>query len=86
MLSSFTHSYYFSFLGKSESSSSLGISQSDQTDPPYEQLNTDKDSDIPGYEKITLKSINNTNSNNSGSSENSVPNIDVLEEDNIVQV
>lgn len=73
---------FFLILGNSESS----VSQSDKTEPPYEQLQNDTDSEVPGYEKIKLKSTNKSNSNNSGSSENSVPNNDTLEDDGIVQV
>lgn len=71
------------FSGNSDSSN---VSQSDRTEPPYEQLHNDTDSEIAGYEKIKLKSTNKSESNNSGSSENSVPNIDILDDDGIVQV
>lgn len=71
----------------SESSNSAGKSLSDKSDPPYELLNNDTDSEIPGYERIKNKSPSNEQS--SGSSGNSVGptnSSNILDEDGIFQV
>lgn len=39
----------------SESSNSAGKLSDDKSDPPYEQLSNDTDSEVPGYEKICKK-------------------------------
>ncbi|CAG9853797.1 unnamed protein product [Phyllotreta striolata] len=68
----------------SESSNSLGKSSSEKTDPPYEQLNNDTDSEVPGYEKIgsRLSSCKNT----PVSPTNRTNSINILDDDGIVQV
>lgn len=71
----------------SESSNSAGKSLSDKSDPPYELLNNDTDSEIPGYERIKKKSAPNEHS--SGSSGNSLgptSSSNILDEDGIFQV
>ncbi|KAJ8971369.1 hypothetical protein NQ317_016564 [Molorchus minor] len=70
----------------SESSNSGGKSLSDKTEPPYEVLNNDIDSEVPGYEKIKNKCF--VGSQSSGSSgirlDQLLPNL--LDEDGVFQV
>ncbi|XP_023312253.1 dentin sialophosphoprotein isoform X2 [Anoplophora glabripennis] len=71
----------------SESSNSAGKSLSDKSDPPYELLNNDTDSEIPGYEKIINKSAPNEHSSgSSGHFLGPTNSSNLLDEDGIFQV
>lgn len=55
-----------------------------KTDPPYEPLNDETDSEVPGYEKIKSKTTDNEN--DVRSVRTIASNADFQEDDGIVQV
>ncbi|XP_044258550.1 dentin sialophosphoprotein isoform X2 [Tribolium madens] len=74
----------------SESSNGAGDTKSQKSGPPYEHLNNDTDSEVPGYERIKSKE-NASSSIDSSSSGKSEPakgdkGSSILEEDAIFQV